>query len=49
MNLNDFLSDYEANQINGMVRDLYDALMDAGATTDQIDRIDAVVSEILGE
>lgn len=49
MNLKEFLDDFEVNQINQTVRDLYDMLMEAGATTDQIDRIDAIVTEILGE
>jgi hypothetical protein len=49
MNLNDFLDDYDANQINQAVRDLYDMLLDVGASSYQIDRIDAIINEILGE
>jgi hypothetical protein len=49
MNLNDFLSDYEVNQLNNTVRELYDLLLDMGASTNQIDRIDAIITEILGE
>jgi hypothetical protein len=49
MNLNDFLDDYEAGQLNDMVRELYDLLMDMGASSEQIDRIDAIITEILGE
>lgn len=48
MNLNDFLSDYEMDQLNGIARELYDLLVDMGASSDQIDRIDAIINEIIG-
>lgn len=49
MNLKEFLDDFDANQINQSIAEFYDMLMEAGATTDQIDRIDEIINEILGE